>query len=159
MCFLLGVLAAFIGFKLARRHGVGWHRGHRRFGPGAAFHRRMERKWRKRAVERMADWLDATPEQARVIADEAGSLFDQGKAMKRQVHGFRKVAADALRAEPWDRSGVDEALGAQEQSFAAFRQRIGDGLQRLRDVLDAEQRAELASLLEHGPHRRCHGAR
>jgi hypothetical protein len=156
MSFLFGVIAT-LGVLHVIRHRTprlaGPSRVRSRFSPGAAMHRRWMRRWHLRHVEGLADRLDASPAQARVLAEEAEGLFEQAHRLHRGV-ALRGVFAGALRADAFDRAAVEGALDTGAEALRGLKDRALATVERLRAELDPEQRQELAELVEKGPHSR-----
>ena len=155
MSFLFGVIAAFgVMHVIRNRHHHHTRGSGRRFGPGASLRRRWMRRWRSRGVERVADWIDASSAQTRVLAEEAEALFDEAHKVHRGAD-LRGVFAEALRGDQLDRAAVEGALDARAEAMQRLKARALAAVERLRGELDDGQRQELASLVEDGPHGRC----
>lgn len=161
MGFLFGVFAAFgVMYFVRHRHPRNAGDRHRsgrgrRFSPGAAMRRRWMRRWHSRGVERVGDWIDASPSQARALADEAFGLLDEAHRAHRGA-SLRGVFAEALRVDTFDKDAVEGALDARAEAMRGLKDRAVAAVERMRGELDDEQRQELAALVEHGPHGRCH---
>lgn len=149
MSLIFAILIVLGAVHFVRHH----HGSSRRFGPRAAFRRRMHRRMRSRGVQKIADWIDADAGQTRALAEEADGLFDAAKAL--DPRGLRGVVASALRDDDFDKGAVEGAFDERSAAVEAFRARALGAIERLRGELDDEQRGELAALIEHGPHGRC----
>ena len=155
MGFLFGVIVTLgvIHFVRNRHRRVRGNGRSRSFSPGAAMRRRFGRRWHQRAMGRLTDWLDASPAQAQVLAEEAEGLISQAHAVHKD--GLRGVFAEALRADELDKQAVEAALSEREAAIKALKERAVAAVERIRGTLDAEQRTELAGLVERGPHGCC----
>ncbi len=155
MGFLFGVIVTLgVLFAVRNHHRKDNGRGRsRRFSPRAAMRRRFVRRWHQRGLEKLSDWIDASPAQARVLQEEAEGLFEQ--AHKVHDGSLRGVFAEALRADELDKQAVEGALADREEALKGLKERALAAVERIRGELDAEQRQELAGLVERGPHGCC----
>lgn len=150
--FIIGAAVMFGAFKFARRRGY--------FGPGrfaARGHWRHSghRPWR-RGVERMAGWLssqlDATPEQYRIIRNEAEQFADKTRDLRREFRLSRDDIAAAMAGESFDEERMGESFARQDDRIRTVREQLVGALARIHDVLDPRQRERLGRLA-HGLHR------
>jgi hypothetical protein len=157
MGFLFGVIVTLGVLHFARNHHRKDRRsgGSRRFSPRSAMRRRFVRRWHRRGMERLADWIDASPAQARVLAEEAEGLLDQAHQVHRGSGGLRGVFAEALRADELDKDAVEGALDARAEAMKGLKEKALAAVERIRGEFDADQRQELAGLVERGPHGCC----
>ncbi len=135
----LGAVTVLLVAGIVRR--AVWHRRFHRGPRGGWFLRRLFRRLRTR------------PDQEQVLTAEAESLAAELRAFRRDAHGVRAELAALLAGPALDPATVGAALDARLVKLAALKTRLADGVARIHAALDPAQRAELASLLRHGPHR------
>lgn len=143
--FLFGVAFAFFVTR-ALRGG--------RFARGSYSRRRRRREW---ALDRLSARLDTTPSQDRVLGEALDTLFDAFAEERRSFFGARSAFSSAVRGEEFDGASLDELKGEQDQALGRVHAAVTDALARAHAVLDDEQRATLAEVIEQGPHGRCRG--
>jgi Heavy-metal resistance len=177
-CVLIGAAGLFMATRLLHRHhgchgggrwarthwggpgpdgyggwdgpGSGGH-GHHDGGPGPVWLRdRFGGGFLARAL---ADRLDATPAQAKVIRDATDEFREAASKLKGEARKTRGDVAGAFRKGHFDAELFGELFarhdGAIEELRKAF---VGMGA-HIHDSLDERQRARLADLIEAGPGR------
>jgi hypothetical protein len=151
--FFAGALGAYAVYRLVqhRRYG-GWHRGGYggRGGFGSSFF-----------VRRLSERLDATPGQEKVIQEVLESLQQQREAFRGEWDKTRAAASKAVGGEAFDPSALREAWVRHDAALGELRVRIVDGLSKVHEALEPQQRRILAELIETaggwGMHGRGHG--
>jgi hypothetical protein len=149
--FLFGLAFAF--FVVPRLRARGFSRG---FGRGTYSRRRRRREW---ILDRLSSRLDTTPSQDAALGDVVDALFE---AFAEERGGFsraRAAVADALAGADYDGSVLDRLRAEQDASMGRLHAAVADALARAHAVLDDEQRAALAAMIQRGPHgaHRCRG--
>lgn len=119
--------------------GPPWH-GHRH-GHGG------RRSWMLHAALAR---LDATPAQERAIVAEIDRLTDRVHAAKASLKDARGDLAAAVRGAALDDAALGGALGRADTVTAEIRSAAIDALRGIHAVLDDQQRAQLADLLDRG---------
>lgn len=141
--FIIGTLSLIGLIKVAR-----WGRyGRRGFGYGGP------RRWMMR---RLFEHLDTTPGQEKVIAAALEDAERKGWDAREQFFRARSQYAKAVRGEHFDNEAVSAAFDAQQASFEELKKSFREGMQKVHEALNPEQRARLGDLLEFGP-RAMHG--
>lgn len=140
----LGAVTVLLLAGLVRR--ALWSRRFRHGPRGGWFLRRLFRR------------LGTRPEQEQVLTAEAGSLAGELHALRRDARALRAEVADLLAGPTLDPAAVGRALESRWSKLEAVKSRAAEAVARVHATLEPAQRAELAALLRHGPHR-FHGAR
>ncbi len=147
--FLFGVgITLYIGSRFRR----GGFRGARRF---TSSRRRRRREW---VLGRLASRLDTTAAQERALGDVIDDLFDVFSAERKAMGDARKATADALRADSFADGDLDPIRDGWRASIDRISAALESAIGTAHDVLDDDQRAELADLVKDGPGH-CHGRR
>jgi uncharacterized membrane protein len=94
--------------------------------------------------------LDTSPAQEKVIREELGRLRDRARVAKDDVLAARGDLAEVIRADAFDRTRFDAALGRVDAAWAQLKTSVGDSVARIHDTLDSRQRDKLAELLASG---------
>jgi Spy/CpxP family protein refolding chaperone len=104
----------------------------------------------------MAGWLssqlDATPEQYRIIRNEAEQFADKTRDLRREFRLSRDDIAAAMAGESFDEERMGESFARQDDRIRTVREQLVGALARIHDVLDPRQRERLGRLA-HGLHR------
>jgi uncharacterized membrane protein len=176
---LTGV-AAFVGVRMAMRHGGGcggrrrWHHLHHHHDRWGEFgapgldddgdpldfaHGRHWRGGGPRAVMRaVMSRLGVRPDQERVIRDAAEELRDAAGPLRAEGRHTREEIAAALRKPVFDEVLFGELFARHDGVMEKLRKAVVGALARTHDVLDERQRQRLADLISEGP-RAFRGAR
>ncbi len=119
------------------------------FGPGP----RWFRGGRNGFVARMiADRLEATPAQERVIRDATEEFREAFSRLKGEGRKTRDDVAGAFRKSHFDEVLFGELFARHDNALTDVRKAfIGMGARDPRRALDDKQRARLADLIEAGP--------
>ncbi len=150
----MGLLGALIAFKVvSHRHHFGHchHRRHRFGGGRHGFsgrhghrHERRRRRW--------LDWLfaelDTTHGQEKVILEASREVEDALRSAKGLGKKHRRDLGDILRAESFDHAVVGEAWTEQDEALEKARMAIVTALQKVHEVLEPRQRAQLADIVD-----------
>ena len=91
--------------------------------------------------------LGTTPGQEKVIREEADLMRERARVAKEEVSAARADLADVVRADGFDRTRFDAALGRVDAAWASLKTAAGDSVARIHETLDARQRERLADLL------------
>ena len=124
------------------RHHRGWgrhHRGGPRRGPGGPFGRR--------ALHRLFERLDTTPDQERVIREAFDEVFAEGGKMREHARGLGDATRETMAAELFTEDVLEQAFADQDAAIARFRESVKHGLKEIHEVLDERQRQELSSMM------------
>jgi Spy/CpxP family protein refolding chaperone len=156
MCgFFFGLLGALIVFKVAsHRHHLGGCGGHhRRFrhhhGYGHGHGRRFERR-RRHWMDWLFTRLDTTHGQEKVILDAAREVEDAVRGARGLGKKQRRDLGDILRGESFDHEAVGQAWTEQDEALEKARMAVLTALQRVHEVLEPRQRAQLADMIDGG---------
>lgn len=146
---VVAVFAAIVAVRGAIRVRRGGayacgHRGHH--GPGGG----DSGRWGGYGLRRALAKLDLGPAQEKVVREEVTQLRALLRAEREGVSAMRADLAGALGAETLDHAAVDAALQRPEAALGRVRAEVGAAIARIHAVLDSEQRARLAKLLEGG---------
>ncbi len=138
--FIIGTLSLIGLIKVARggRHG--------RFGGGP-------RRW---MLRRLFERLDTTPGQEKVIIEAVDEVQRKAWAAREQFFTARSSYARSVRGEHFDGAAVGEAFDAQQGTVEEVKKAVREGLSKVHEALNPEQRKLLGDLLEFGP-RALHG--
>jgi hypothetical protein len=153
-------------------YGGGSHHGHgygpgfegepREFGePGEPWMRGGGRGWGGRwggnpfrggfFARAIADRLDATPAQEKVIRDATDELREAATKLKGEGKKTRADLAAAFRKSHFDEVLLGELYARHDRSLEDLRKAfVGTGA-RIHETLDEKQRERLAELIEAGP--------
>lgn len=139
--FIIGTLSLIGLIKVARagRSGRGF-----RGGP---------RRWMMR---RLFERLDTTPGQEKVIAEVLDDVERKAWTVREQFFTARGAYARAVRGEHFDGASVGEAFDAQQAAVEEVKKAAREGMAKVHEALNPEQRKMLGDLIEFGP-RAFHG--
>jgi hypothetical protein len=157
-CVLLGAAGLFMAAKMFhwRRHGCGgygrWgHHDHHDHhsepwepGGGGGFGRGF-------VLRGIAERLDASPAQERVIRDAADELHEAAHKLRGEARRTRADVADAFRKPSFDAVMFGELFARHDRSLEELRKAFVGAGAKVHDALDERQRARLADLIEQGP--------
>jgi len=175
-CVLLGAAGLFVAARLFHLrhhgywgggcgHGGRWRRhGHGHwggpwdgpggfddddFGPG---------RWRGGFGPRfffraVADRLNATPEQERVLRDAVHEVRESASKLRGEGRKTRAEVAEALRKPHFDEVLFGELFARHDRALEDLRKAFVGAGARIHDALDERQRSRLAELIEAGPGR------
>lgn len=151
--FFLGI-AATAGFLAWRRHGFRGFGGFRH-GMGGCGGRALRGGPRGRQRSRwmlsaLFNRLDTTEAQENTISEAADSVRTLAREQRGKLRGTRERLSRALTADQIEASEVRAILDEHDEGLAALKDRVTEALTRVHGVLDAEQRAELADILDKG---------
>jgi uncharacterized membrane protein len=139
-----------------RFYGYGYdhdHHGYERWGGGPGF-----RGWGPHAfVARIADRLDATREQEKVMHDAVRDLLDELRSLKDDAKNTRGDLAGAFGSERLDEERLGELFARHDDLMGNARKAFVAALAKIHEVLDPRQREQLARWLgrrgSFGPYR------
>lgn len=147
----LGGLAA-IAFHRPHHHPFGHHHWHGRWGGGF---RGGRGGFRRFALYRALDHLDATPGQEKAIMAALDEFEDVARTARGKVNASRSEVASALRSEQFEAERMDAVIARHAEDVAAIGSAARVALGKVHEALDSEQRKRLASWLEYGPRFHC----
>ena len=161
MCLALFTgIAAFVGVRLALRHGHwrrhawarcgghgrwhgedlegerwgGWHGG----GPGMFLRGVMNR-------------IGARPDQEEAIRAGVDEFKDSASRLRGEGKKARQEIADALRKPGFDEVAMGELFARHDSLLESLRKSLVGALAKTHDALDEKQRHRLADLIASGP--------
>jgi uncharacterized membrane protein len=172
MCLaLMTGIAAFVGAKMALRHGHRWGRhawAGRCGGFGGHHHARHwghdedpemgEGRWGgwhgggpgvvMRAVMHR---IGARPDQEETIRAAVNEFRDSARRLRGEGERTRQEIADALRKPSFDEVAMGELFARHDGVLEELRKALVGTLAKTHDVLDEKQRQRLADLVASGP--------
>lgn len=168
--FLLGTacLVGLIKVVRGRHHGGGCHHHGDWSDPDGGRHgfRRGHghRGWRGGAGRRfflrhLFERLDTTPGQEKVILEVFDELREKARTARTEGREVRAEVARAMRSESFDEVAVGGATARIEALVDSARGAGIDAFAKIHGVLEPDQRARLADLIESGPGRAFGGGR
>jgi len=95
--------------------------------------------------------LDTTPGQEKAIIAALEELRDEAGETRAKFFASRRELGAAIRAEHFDAGPLEDMLGRHVADLSELGSRAIQSLSRIHEVLDKEQRARLARMIEHGP--------
>ncbi len=134
--FLFGAAFTLFALSAFRRRG---------FGRGSYSRRRRRREW---MLDRLSARLDTTPSQETALGDAIDSLFEAFAEEQGAFSRARRAVSDALKGAEYDGSLLDRLRADQDASLGRMHGAVDDALKTAHDVLDDEQRATLAAMLQ-----------
>lgn len=137
--FIIGTLSLIGLIKVAR-----WGRHGRYGGP---------RRW---MLRRLFQHLDTTPGQEKVIAEAVDEVQRKAWAARESFFSSRGAFAKAVAGEHFDGAAVDATFETQQAAVEEVKKALREGLAKVHEALNPEQRKRLAELIELGPGR-CGG--
>ena len=111
------------------RRGRGWGRGPRRW------------------IAELADRLDASPQQERVIHEAAHELLRDLRDLKDEAKATRGDLGAAFGTERLDEERMGELFARHDELLERARKAVVGALARVHDVLDPQQREQLSRLM------------
>ena len=147
----LGALGFFIAHRARRRawaygyggggcgrHGGGGPWGHHGYGGRGHWMRYVSHR------------LDTTPAQERVIQREVGALLETARDARRGAFSGRGDLARAIGGPVFDADAANAGFAGVTSAANAVQTQAIDSLRKIHEVLDDEQRKELAGMIEGG---------
>jgi len=172
MCLaLMTGIAAFVGAKLALRHGH-WRRhawagpcgghGRHRFGheedTDGGYGGHDNARWGGwhgggpgvflRAV---MSRIGARPDQEETIRAAVNELRDTASGLRGEGRRTRHEIADALRKPSFDEVAMGELFARHDSALETLRKSLVGALAKTHDALDDKQRHRLADIISEGP--------
>lgn len=144
--FLFGAAFTLFVLNTLRRRG---------FGRGSYSRRRRRREW---LLDRLSSRLDTTQSQDSALGEAIDSLFGAFTEERGAFSRARAAVTDVLKGAEYDSSQLERLRAEQDESLRRVHAAVEDALKTAHDVLDDEQRAQLATMLQEGPHG-CHRGR
>lgn len=123
------------------RHGRRWDAGGR--GGRGRYRSRGPRRW----IAELADRLDASPEQERVIHDVAWELFRDLRSLGDEAKSTRSDLGAAFGTERLDEERMGELFARHDELLERARKVFVGALARVHDALDPQQREQLSRLM------------
>lgn len=111
-------------------------------------------RWRRRGrwlTNYLAEMLDASSTQERIIGEAVSDLREKAASVKASTHGFRAKLAAAFRSEMFDDGAVSSGFDATQSAIEELKKAVRTHAKRLHETLSPSQRATFADLLERGP--------
>jgi Spy/CpxP family protein refolding chaperone len=147
----LGAIGFIIAHRARRRawahgHGYGYGGGCGRGGWGHHGWGGGRRDWLRFISHR----LDTTPAQERVIQREVGAVLETARDARRGVFSGRGDLARAVGGPVFDADAANASFTGVTSAVNAVQTQAIDSLRKIHEVLDDEQRKELAELIEGG---------
>lgn len=128
----------------------GWER--EPWGPGRRGNHRA-RAW----IRGLADRLDATREQERVMYDAAEELYSELRELGQRARDTKDELGQAFGPDRLDEERMGSLFAAHDELLEHARKAFVGALAKVHEVLDVEQRERLARLLArrrgYGPYR------
>ena len=103
----------------------------------------------------LAHQLEATPEQYRVIRNEAEQFMDKTRELRRELRLSRDDVAKAMSGPSFDEEVMGESFARQDERIREVRQQLVGALARIHDALEARQRDRLVEMANRFGHRRA----
>ena len=169
MCLaLMTGIAAFVGAKIALRHG-GWrHRAWAgRCGGYGGHHGRWGHDEDQEAgdgrwggwhgggpgvvLRAVMDRIGARPDQEETIRAAVNELKDSAGRLRGEGRKTREEIADALRKPAFDEVAMGELFARHDTVMEGLRRSLVGALAKTHDALDEKQRHRLADILASGP--------
>jgi Spy/CpxP family protein refolding chaperone len=95
--------------------------------------------------------LDTTPGQEKVIVSAIGDLKDSAGETRAKLQASRREIGAAIRADSLDHTALEDLMARHVTDLTELGSRAVHAIGRIHEVLDPEQRARLARMIEHGP--------
>jgi len=153
--FVIGTLCLIGLVKVVRRgHGGRWGRRHGCGGGGFAGggwggrgYGRGPRAWLNRIFSR----LDTSASQEKVIVSAVDELLGAVRDMRGEGQASRVDIARLLADESFDAERMGELFARHDDALRKAREAFAGAFGKVHAALDANQRTELARLIESGP--------
>lgn len=97
-------------------------------------------------VNEVFERLDTSPGQEKEIKGALREFFDVAIPARRDLRGLASDAGTIFGPEGLDETALAERFDEGEKMLATMREAATQTLRRVHEALDAEQRAELASM-------------
>ncbi len=149
-------LTAFLGlaaFKLIRHHRYACAGGHGRWGGPRWAHRGHHGGGRHSMMWHALARLDLTPAQEKVVKAEFQQLKDKARTLKDEGKSARDDMARSIRGDSFEEGALAAMFIRHDDILHDLRGDLAGALGRIHAVLDTEQRARLADMIESGPRR------
>jgi Spy/CpxP family protein refolding chaperone len=140
---IVPIVHAGPGRGMRGERGEGFGGGHRGFGIAAFGHLGM--------LKEKLDLSDQQVDQLKAIFAE---VHEQNAQYRDQLHGGLKGVAETLLANPNDIAGAQAILDRQADAEKALKSNILEATSKALNVLNADQRAKLATIIEERAGRR-----
>ena len=132
----------------------GGHGGHGGRWGGRGWSRRGPARW----VGKLADLVDATPEQEEVIHEAVSKLLTELRGLREEAGSSRRDLGSAFGEERLDEERLGELFARHDQLLEGARKAVVGALAKIHEVLEPAQRERLARWLgrrgpDFGPYR------
>ncbi len=99
----------------------------------------------------LSERLDATPGQEKAIKAAIDELKEPARGLRSEASALRGDVARAMRGDYFDETVMGDMFARHDSALEELRKAAVGALARVHAVLDDEQRAKLANLVETGP--------
>lgn len=130
------------GFGEEERGGGGRHHGHHRGGPHGFGVRRPLRF--------LARHLDLDDKQVSALAGVISALKTERAQAEVDDRRAQARYADAIAADPFDAAAASDAGQLRKDAASRVQDAVSEALDKIHQILDPDQRAELATLIRTG---------
>jgi protein CpxP len=113
------------------------------FRRDTARHGEMVHKFIEWRIDQKLDELKATDAQKQQVRAIEADLLQQGMALKKGNHEFRRALLAELQKDNPDPTQVHALVDARAETMKAFADKVTDGVLQARAILTPEQRAQL----------------
>ncbi len=152
ICLAIGL--SILGFAALRHGGCCYATGHGGFARWRRWRGFARRHHHRRyVVTSLLDRIDASPAQERAILREIDQLEQRVYTARRSLRDVGPDLAAALRGPALDDAALGAVLGRVDATTTEIRTAALDALRAVHGLLDDDQRARVAELLERGIHR------
>jgi hypothetical protein len=168
MCLALFTgIAAFVGVRMALRHGHWRHRawgrcggygGHGRWGHHDEDLEAGEGRWGGWHgggpgvfLRGIMNRIGARPDQEETIRAAVDEFKDTARGLRGEGRKARQEIADAFRKPSFDEVAMGELFARHDTLLESLRKSLVGALAKTHDALDEKQRHRLADLLASGP--------
>jgi uncharacterized membrane protein len=168
MCLaLMTGIAAFVGVRIALRHGHGRRHawaggcggyGHRRWGHHDEDLEAGDGRWGGWhgggpgvVLRAVMSRIGARPDQEETIRAAVNELKDSASRLRGEGRKSRQEIADALRKPGFDEVAMGELFARHDTELEALRKSLVGALAKTHDALDEKQRHRLADIIASGP--------
>lgn len=140
--FVFGTACLAGLFATLRRGRYGYHH-HHHSGHGGRWSARPRLRW-------LFERLETSPGQEKVIVKAVEDVREAFAKVKDQWGPSRTALAGSMRGEHFDGAMLRELFSRHDVALETLRNAAQDGLSRMHEALDPNQRRELADIIEHG---------
>jgi Spy/CpxP family protein refolding chaperone len=105
------------------------------------------------AMSRVFSRLGTTPGQEQVIRNAVVRVMSRGREFSKATREARPQLAEMMSADQFEEGRISEWFSDRQKSFDEFKPTLVESLKEIHQVLDSEQRQELARWVRTGPHR------